>query len=136
MLVKCLYPLSYWSSGIGAENKWYVSIDTFCFSGLISLPFNLHGEYKYSWYVQKCLLSTSTTGYSSSHSAYNFFFYRLIQLKMLSLIILCRKKQKTKVGPKQKLRDKNRPRPRPTERHRQLEKVSCYGSMIGDKPGL
>ena len=28
MLVRCSYQLSHWSSGIGAEDGWYISIDT------------------------------------------------------------------------------------------------------------
>ena len=32
-----LLPMSYWSSGIGAEDRWHLSIDTVRFSGWISL---------------------------------------------------------------------------------------------------
>ena len=32
-----LLPMSYWSSGIGAEDRWHLSIDTVQFSGWISL---------------------------------------------------------------------------------------------------
>ena len=32
-----LLPMSYWSSGIGAEDRWHLSIDTDRFSGWISL---------------------------------------------------------------------------------------------------
>ena len=47
MSVRCSYQLSHWSSGIGAEDRWY--IDTAHFSGWISLVyiyigFTLHGE--------------------------------------------------------------------------------------------
>ena len=54
-------------------------------------------------------------------------------LKILSFIVLCWKGWKTEVR-KQKhvLKDKYRS----TESHRQLEKVSCYGNKIRDKPGL
>ena len=36
ILVRCSCQLSHWSSGIGAEDRWYLSIDTFRISGWIS----------------------------------------------------------------------------------------------------
>ena len=35
--VRCSYQLSHWSSGIGAQDRWHLSIDTVRFSGWISL---------------------------------------------------------------------------------------------------
>ena len=59
-----LLPMSYWSSGIGAEDRWYLSIDTVRFSGWISLRLG-----------KLCMISTkllcaviSELGNSSSHS--------------------------------------------------------------------
>ena len=37
MPVRCSYQLSHWSSGIGTEDRWYISIDTAKFSGWIFL---------------------------------------------------------------------------------------------------
>ena len=36
-----LLPMSYWSFGIGAEDRWHLSTDTVQFSGWISTPFNI-----------------------------------------------------------------------------------------------
>lgn len=42
--------------------------------------FNMHGEYKYSWYVQKCLLPTSTT-YCTAATLHDFFLQAEIYTK-------------------------------------------------------
>ena len=59
-----LLPMSYWSSGIGAEDRWHLSIDTVQFSGWISLRLG-----------ELCMISTevlcaatSELGNSSSYS--------------------------------------------------------------------
>ena len=59
-----LLPMSYWSSGIGAEDRWHLSIDTVRFSGWISLRLG-----------ELCMISTkvlcaatSELGNSSSYS--------------------------------------------------------------------
>ena len=44
MLVRRSYQLSHWSSGIGAEDRCYISIDIAQFAGWISVGFTLHGE--------------------------------------------------------------------------------------------
>ena len=61
-----LLPMSYWSSGIGAEDRWHLSIDTVRFSGWISLRLG-----------ELCMISTevlcaatSELGKSSSYSVY------------------------------------------------------------------
>ena len=53
ILVRCSYQLSHWSSGIGAEDRWYLSIDAFRISGWISqsVGFTLH------WWVPKYFIT-------------------------------------------------------------------------------
>ena len=47
MPVKFSYQLSRWSCGIGADDRWCISIDTFWFSGWVSAwAFTLHRAYK------------------------------------------------------------------------------------------
>ena len=59
-----LLPMSYWSSGIGAEDRWHLSIDTVRFSGWISLKL---GEL-YMISTEVLCAATSELGNSSSYS--------------------------------------------------------------------
>ena len=51
-----LLPMSYWSSGIGAEDRWHLSIDTVRFSGWISLRLG-----------ELCMISTKLLVLSSAN---------------------------------------------------------------------
>ena len=45
VMIRCSYQLSQCSSGIGAEDRWYIFIDTVQFSGWISRPPLCNSEY-------------------------------------------------------------------------------------------
>ena len=59
-----LLPMSYWSSGFGAEDRWHLSIDTVRFSGWISLRLG-----------ELCMISTellcATTSKLGNNSSYS-----------------------------------------------------------------
>ena len=62
LLVRCSYQLSHWSSGIGAKDRWYLSIGTFQISGWITQSVGLFYRL---WIVSVTLaLLTRTVGHS------------------------------------------------------------------------
>ena len=53
-----LLPMTYWNSGIGAEDRWDLSIDTLRFSGWISLRLE-----------ELCMISTEVLCAATSEAA-------------------------------------------------------------------
>ena len=87
ILVRCSYQLSHWSSGIGADDRWYLSIDTTRTLGWISQSVGLTLQYWVPKYVSAapselgisrhlaCAVGTpqGLTGTISSSSTYTWY---------------------------------------------------------------
>ena len=68
MVVRCSYQLSRWSSDIGADGRWHLSIDTVWFLGWISLRLGKVGIYltlqhRYCHHLTETPFETNFTNY-------------------------------------------------------------------------
>ena len=84
-----LLPISYWSSGIGAEDRWHSSIDTFRFSCWISFTLG-----------ELCMISTKVFCAAASKlgrsSSYSVCAVRILICRGRPETFLCLKKSHTK----------------------------------------